>query len=143
MSYLRRENARHRRAVFERDRGICAICNVDCLRLSEWLRSLPLIDGTREWKLGAVRADTQTAFRRVLGRHQHRALVLLGRLWGVRIPSVKTALHQMDHVVPVAEGGGECSLEQLRTLCLRCHAAETKHLAGRLARRPSKGVGRI
>ena len=29
---------------------------------------------------------------------------------------------QADHIVPVAEGGGECSLANLRTLCTPCHA---------------------
>jgi 5-methylcytosine-specific restriction endonuclease McrA len=41
---------------------------------------------------------------------------------------------QADHVVPVAEGGGSCGLDGLRTLCTACHKAETRALAGRLAR---------
>jgi 5-methylcytosine-specific restriction enzyme A len=27
--------------------------------------------------------------------------------------------------LPVAEGGGECDLDNIRTLCLRCHRAAT------------------
>lgn len=40
---------------------------------------------------------------------------------------------EADHIIPVAEGGGGCGPEGYRTLCLRCHRAETKKLAGRLA----------
>ena len=38
-----------------------------------------------------------------------------------------------DHVVPVAEGGGECDLSNMRTLCLRCHREATAALRERLA----------
>lgn len=143
MGTIRKENGRHRAAVLDRDHGVCALCGVDTERLRLWLESIPLIDNRREWRMGAVRPDTQLAFRRVLGRHKHRALVLLGRLWGVVIPNAKASLWQMDHALPVAEGGGGCGVDGLRTLCSRCHRHETAALAGRLARRTSKGVGRI
>jgi len=39
----------------------------------------------------------------------------------------------MDHILPVAEGGGSCGLENLRTLCTPCHALATRRLAARLA----------
>ena len=41
---------------------------------------------------------------------------------------------QADHIVPVAEGGGSCGLDNLRTLCTGCHKAATAELAARLAR---------
>ena len=37
-----------------------------------------------------------------------------------------------DHILPVAEGGGECDLHNLRTLCLKCHRAVTAELRKRL-----------
>ncbi len=40
---------------------------------------------------------------------------------------------QADHIIPVIEGGGECGLENYRTLCIPCHQKVTKELAGRLA----------
>jgi len=42
-------------------------------------------------------------------------------------------LWQADHIVPVIEGGGECGLENYRTLCTRCHKEETALLAKRRA----------
>jgi 5-methylcytosine-specific restriction enzyme A len=38
----------------------------------------------------------------------------------------------MDHVVPVVEGGGECGLDGLRTLCVPCHRKVTLDLLWRL-----------
>jgi hypothetical protein len=39
---------------------------------------------------------------------------------------------QADHVLPVAEGGGDCSLMNIRTLCTPCHQKETAKLRRRL-----------
>lgn len=44
-------------------------------------------------------------------------------------------LWQADHIVPIAEGGGECGLDGLRTLCTCCHKRETRALARRRAER--------
>lgn len=40
---------------------------------------------------------------------------------------------EMDHVVPVVEGGGACGLDNLRTLCKPCHRKATAALAKRRA----------
>jgi len=37
----------------------------------------------------------------------------------------------MDHTIAVAEGGGSCGLDNLRTLCLRCHYQQTQRLRQR------------
>lgn len=47
-------------------------------------------------------------------------------------------LWEMDHIVPVVEGGGSCGLDNLRTLCVPCHKAATKELRGRLANNKKK-----
>ncbi len=39
---------------------------------------------------------------------------------------------QADHIVPVAEGGGSCGLNNFRTLCSPCHQSETQKLKFRL-----------
>lgn len=143
MSTTRKEGSRHRAAVLARDHGACSSCGCDTVKLWEHMQTIPLVTANgAPWRYGRVDAHTQKAFRRVLGRHRMRASVILGRLWGVVIQHHRKTLWEMDHILPVAEGGGECGFDNLRTLCLRCHQIETAALAGRLARRPSKGVGR-
>ena len=52
--------------------------------------------------------------------------------WGLKRLSRKS-LWDADHILAVAEGGGECDLENLRTLCLLCHRSQTLELRRRLA----------
>ena len=40
-----------------------------------------------------------------------------------------------DHILPVSEGGGECDLANIRTLCLWCHQEHTALLRQRLKKR--------
>jgi 5-methylcytosine-specific restriction endonuclease McrA len=91
--------------VFRRDQGICAICGVD------------------------ARA-AYFELRRSRGSHRQR---LLAR-WGLKRMNRKS-LWDADHIVPVAEGGGECDVDNLRTLCLACHRHQTLELRQRLAAR--------
>lgn len=42
---------------------------------------------------------------------------------------------EMDHIIPVSEGGGLCGLDGYRTLCPPCHGKESGQLRKRLNRR--------
>jgi hypothetical protein len=53
--------------------------------------------------------------------------------WGLREGSRKS-LWDADHVTPVAEGGGQCDLSNMRTLCLLCHREATAGLRARMLR---------
>ena len=50
---------------------------------------------------------------------------------------------QGDHIIPVAEGGGESDINNYRTLCTPCHRDVTKQLHQRLkqAKRQKSVVG--
>lgn len=54
--------------------------------------------------------------------------------WGMKSVSRKS-LWDADHILPVCEGGGECDLENIRTLCLACHKDVTYRLRHRLRKR--------
>lgn len=56
-------------------------------------------------------------------------IIALGR---VPPKHLRVTLWEMDHVIPVAEGGGACGLDNLRTLCVWCHKDETRALFKRL-----------
>ena len=92
-----------REKVLERDQGICASCGVD-----------------------AIAAFTQ------LKRSRGTARLKLMQHWGLARLN-RSSLWDADHIVAVAEGGGECDLDNLRTLCLRCHRRVTLELRRRLA----------
>ncbi|HUS06550.1 MAG TPA: HNH endonuclease signature motif containing protein [Bryobacteraceae bacterium] len=105
---LRSDSGYLREKVLARDRGRCAQCGLDCV--SEWHR-----------------------IKRMPWRRRTLALAE----WGLK-PKQRSSLWDADHILPVAEGGGECDLANLRTLCLRCHRSATLDLRRRLAgRRPA------
>ena len=99
---LRTDMGYLREQVLARDKGICAECGLDTE--SEWKR-----------------------IRRLRGTRRQQALTEW-RLKGRK----RRNLWDADHIVPVAEGGGECDLSNLRTLCLKCHRRATAELRDRL-----------
>ncbi|MBV8905637.1 MAG: HNH endonuclease [Acidobacteriia bacterium] len=65
-------------------------------------------------------------------RKQKRKLDYTARRQFEKEWSVRHHLWDADHIIPVAEGGGECDLTNMRTLCLKCHGAATAELRSRL-----------
>lgn len=98
---LRTDPGYLRKCVFQRDHGICALCRTD----------------TREAWLQIKRA-----------RGERRTSKL--QAWGLK-SLTRSSLWDADHIVPVVEGGGECDLSNIRTLCLRCHRQVTAELRQR------------
>jgi 5-methylcytosine-specific restriction enzyme A len=74
--------------------------------------------------------DTMEIYGRFRSLPAHKRRQLRRRL---DIPTGRENLWDADHIVSVAEGGGECSLENLRTLCIWCHQNETAKLRRRLS----------
>jgi len=101
---LRTDPGYLREQVFVRDRGVCAICRI----------------------------DTHAAYAELKRSRGAFRLKLLDR-WGLKRISRKT-LWDADHIVPVVEGGGECDLANIRTLCLVCHRRVTIELRNRRGR---------
>jgi 5-methylcytosine-specific restriction protein A len=99
---LRTDPGYLREQVFARDKGVCAGCGADTVAMRRDMRKLDY-----------------AARRRLL------------KEWGQREGSRKS-WWDADHAVPVAEGGGQCDLENMRTLCLKCHRAATAALMARL-----------
>lgn len=119
--------------VYQRDRGVCALCGVDAIALRR--------AAVAELKLAKVADRSNWHWRYA---ELHRLVVWFeGRDYDVRVQGWNErcsipALWQADHIVPVSEGGGGCGLENYRTLCLWCHAAETGKLRRRLNRRAAE-----
>lgn len=100
---LRSDPGYLREQVLLRDRGVCAECGTDTLRAF-------------------------TALKRSRGPARTEALAM----WGLRAVTARRSLWDADHILPVAEGGGECDLDNLRTLCLPCHREATAALRRRM-----------
>ncbi|KAI7748958.1 hypothetical protein M8C21_011089, partial [Ambrosia artemisiifolia] len=90
------------------EHGICTKCHLDCRKLVKNLKPLSL-EKRREF---VIKEAPELAARKNL----------LEKL--INDPTEGNAWHA-DHIVPVYRGGGECRLENMRTLCIACHAKVT------------------
>ena len=108
---LRSDPGYVREQVLARDRGVCSLCATDTLAA---MRALKRSRGERRLELLAM--------------------------WGLASVRARRSLWDADHIVPVAEGGGQCDLDNIRTLCLPCHREVTAELRRRL--QASVGPGR-
>lgn len=106
---VRSDPAFARKLLFSQEKGVCRMCGLDAHALFE--RVVKMSPPERHQEL--LRAGF-TLSTPLLERPTE------GMMW------------QADHIKPVAEGGGEADLTNLRTLCTVCHARETKRLHGRL-----------
>lgn len=109
--------AETRRAVFERDKGVCAKCGVD----TEWVKRI----GYR------IRLLPMGGFGPLSGAAVARRVFFADV--GFFFPLDIGSLWEADHVVPCARGGWGRGLDNFQTLCLRCHRIESARLAGELA----------
>lgn len=105
---LRTDASYLRHHVFERDQGICAVCGLDC-------------DGLKKALAWILRKVSWAAWRELISVLPE-AQPNRRNLWDA------------DHIVPVVEGGGQCGLDNIRTLCLPCHRRVTAELARRRTR---------
>ena len=108
-------------------------CSESCV--TEWkIRTDPGFAKKKVWErdngiCAECRSDT-------LGPARRAKIAVSTRLnWGIKLSP-----WDMDHIVPVVEGGGACGLENLRTLCKPCHRSVTAALARRRAERRKASV---
>ncbi|GMQ10847.1 hypothetical protein CsSME_00053692 [Camellia sinensis var. sinensis] len=97
-----------RQELFQIEQGICTNCQLNCHKLVEHIKPLSYAKRLKYIEKAAPK----------LARRKK----LLEKL--VRDPIEGNAWHA-DHIVPVYQGGGECRLENMRTLCVVCHADVT------------------
>lgn len=121
---LRSDPGYVRAQVYKRDKGFCATCGVDGSSTKELAHKLYVL--------------AHEAAQR--GDHDEQSNLLSER--SRVLQNTKPSNWDADHIIPVIEGGGECGLENYRTLCKPCHKQATKELAARRAakRRAEKEV---
>ena len=122
---LRCDRGWARREVQKRDRGVCALCKCDTQAL---LRQWNRLKRPR-------RNDELTEGERLARRRKYEASL------EARGFDLHKALWEADHIVPVARGGNEMGLENLRTLCVPCHKKVTASFAAWRARNRRRRTG--
>ena len=140
--------------VYRRDKGVCAACGLDCDRLvSRWRVLLSRAARFACWYTFST--DVVMAIDRIgrllklrswrdVGLGARVALIDMAEFfkqypWVLkRIRHPNCRLWDMDHTKPVVEGGGECGLDNLRTLCVPCHLNETRELRKRMKQKKEK-----
>lgn len=147
-------NAQHVRILLRRrDRGVCAMCGRDADRAKDryersvsWTfarhwdpryRQFPIIrHGRQAWLDACARWDRRFLwFERA---RKVRAERMRAGGWPIH---VRTSWWEADHIVPVAEGGGQpTTLDAYRTLCWPCHRKVTAELRRRLSSRKGEAV---
>ncbi|KAM5280100.1 DNA annealing helicase and endonuclease ZRANB3 [Ctenodactylus gundi] len=108
---IRSNNSYLRARVFEIEHGVCQLCNMNAQELFLHVRDAPksqrknLLDATWTSKLPLEKLNEMI-------RNPAE-----GHFW------------QVDHIKPVFEGGGQCALDNLQTLCTVCHKERTTRQA--------------
>ena len=103
-----------RSRVWKRDKGRCARCGLRCRDLEKGISLL----------------------REVLARQgKSRVYGEIRKALKIRF---RHSLWDADHIRAVADGGGECGLENMQTLCLWCHREKT---ANRISNHESRITG--
>eukprot|EP00850_Spirogloea_muscicola_P005681 SM000026S08930 [mRNA] locus=s26:539501:546330:- [translate_table: standard] len=119
VEYLSRTSPRYlRQALFQVERGVCSLCHLDCHSLVVSLKGI---------KCGLLRREAVLQQAPAFASCPHQLEKL------VESPEEGRAWHA-DHILPVFEGGGQCGVENLRTLCVICHKAITQAQAKKRAK---------
>lgn len=102
---IRTSGSYMRECAYLRDKGICALCGIDC----KWIaREALKLDGKERVQF---LADYNITSKRKIWRRKYGG-----------------GLFDVDHIIPVRDGGGQSGMENLRTLCIECHKDVTKRM---------------
>ncbi|XP_064602410.1 uncharacterized protein LOC135468214 isoform X2 [Liolophura sinensis] len=102
--WMKTHNDYSRGQIFDLEHGICQLCRVDAHSVFRQIRDTPELK-----KRAMILKDT--VYSKLTARQKSSM---------VQNPTAGLFWH-VDHIVPVWEGGGECDIDNLRTLCTPCH----------------------
>ncbi|KJP88911.1 hypothetical protein AK88_01405 [Plasmodium fragile] len=110
--FLKKSSNSIRRLIYERDKGICNICKLDCTNLIRQIKSQKYFSINEKIdyfiKKYPLFIEDINHLTHILEKPME------GHIWNV------------DHILPVFRGGGEASFDNLQTLCTFCHKKKTK-----------------
>ncbi|SCO68346.1 DNA helicase, putative [Plasmodium vivax] len=110
--FLKKSSNSIRRLIYERDKGVCNICKLDCTNLIRQIKNqkyFPINEKIDYFiKRYPLFIEDINHLTHILEKPME------GHIWNV------------DHILPVFRGGGEASFDNLQTLCTFCHKKKTK-----------------
>lgn len=102
-----RTNTKYMRiCVYRRDNGICAECKQD----------------TKKIACEAKKLKNSKNFKSYYELLEKNSIPKNRKVWNRGFGG---GLWDADHIKAVKEGGGDCGLDNIRTLCISCHKANT------------------
>jgi 5-methylcytosine-specific restriction endonuclease McrA len=105
-----------RKFVYQRDLGMCASCGIDTryvrIELEDAAKKSMVASGVWYWLDNPI-------YLEVCRKYHLTPKQSMNTLWNA------------DHKLEVADGGGECDLSNIQTLCLNCHHKKSAATAAR------------
>jgi hypothetical protein len=95
-----------RQCVYKRDNGICSLCKQDTKKIA------------RE----AKQYRTNKEFEKYYKLLETNLIPKTRKLW---LRGYGGGFWDADHIIAVHDGGGDCGLDNIRTLCIACHKKNT------------------
>lgn len=95
-----------RNCVYKRDKGICNYCNKDTKTIAK--TALILINNNLKNELELFLKINNISTKRKIWKKKNG-----GGLWDA------------DHIISIKNGGGQCGMNNIQTLCIKCHKNKT------------------
>lgn len=104
---IRSDSGYIREQVYKRDKGICTHCGLNCstffATFKRYIQQIPY----------SKRAEEAELYFQSKGVPFYKSWRNRRTFWDI------------DHILPVEKGGGQCGMENLQLLCVNCHLKKT------------------
>jgi len=104
---IRKSSSYLRLCVYKRDKGICNFCKLDTKKIAK--QYYTHLNKCEYKEIHSLLLQYKISDKRKIWKKKYG-----GGLWDA------------DHIIPVKMGGGCCSIENIQTLCIKCHKEKTK-----------------
>jgi len=129
---IRTDSSYIRHYIATRDKHICQICGLDC---KGFLRKLwRYVNEKKAEQMKSPIYRNAENWRHLQKALEYEFFTEHNMEW-VNTHN-RSTFYDIDHILPVVEGGEKCGEENLRLLCLGCHRKETAELRKRMAGKP-------
>ncbi|KAI8503989.1 Swi SNF matrix associated, actin dependent regulator of chromatin [Branchiostoma belcheri] len=106
---IRMKGSHHsRQQLRDTEFGVCQICGTNMRQIFQQVKDLPMSERKVFLKTTPLSSLPTAQLNKIIADPKE------GQFW------------HADHIVPVADGGGLCSLDNFRTLCVACHRKQNR-----------------